>query len=153
MKTIASTKYFCQCTPFGQFIDELVEITNRSRELIVEVLDFVATDCSFDQVGIGMKSSLIEKSLERGFSGDMAIKVGLGIAREPLDHLEQLGLTPALLFDFGHIVWIYPSEGECRDAGVMFGSCVCGHGGWWFRYVLQLDALRVALYVDLDEVA
>ena len=104
-------------------------------------------------VGVGVKVGLVKKGLEGGFSGDMAVKVGLGIAREPLDHFKQLGLTPALLFDFGHIVWIYPSEGERGDAGVVFGSCVCGHGGWWFRYVLQLDALRVALEVNLDEVA
>jgi hypothetical protein len=42
-------------------------------------------------------------------------------------------------------VRIDTGEGECRDASVMFGSCVCGHGGWWCRYELKLDALRVAL--------
>ena len=83
----------------------------------------------------------------------MAVQICLGIAREPLDHLEQLGLTPALLFDFGNVVRIDTGEGECRDAGVVFGSCVCGHGGWWCRYELKLDALRIALEVDLDEVA
>jgi len=51
------------------------------------------------------------------------------VAREPLDHLEQLGLTPALLFDFGNIMRINTGEGERCNAGVVFGSCVCSHGG------------------------
>jgi len=49
----------------------------------------------------------------------MAVQIGLGIAREPLDHLEQLGLTPALLFDFGNVVGIDTCEGKRRDAGVV----------------------------------
>ena len=126
---LRTAKDFRHRTPFDQFIDELVQVARRTRELIVEVLNLVATNGAGDQVGIRVKSRLIEEGLERRFSGDVAVQVGLGIAREPLDHLEQLGLTPALLLDFGNVVRIETGEGERRDAGVVFGSCVCSHSG------------------------
>ena len=140
--------------PFANSSTSLSRVAHRTRELIVEVLDLVATNGARDQVGIRVKISLIEEGLEGGFSGHVAVQVGLGIAREPLDHLEQLGLTPALLFDFGNVVRIDTGEGKRRDAGVVFGCCVCGHGGWWCRYDLQAwMPFGLPFDVHRDEVA
>ena len=114
----------------GQFIYELIQVAHRTREFIVEVLDLVATNGSCDQVGIGGKISLVEKSLECGFGGNMSVKVGLGVAREPMNDLEQLGLTPVLLFNLDYVVRIDLSKSERGDAFVVFGSWMCRHGEW-----------------------
>ena len=116
-------RIFAMGRPLANSSTSLSKIAHRTSELIVEVLNLVATNGARDQVGIRVKISLIEKGLERGFSSHMAVQVGLGVAREPLDHLEQLGLTPALLFDFGNVVRIDSCESKRRDAGVVFGSC------------------------------
>ena len=71
-------RIFAMGRPLANSSTSLSKIAHRTSELIVEVLNLVATNGAGDQVGIRVKISLIEKGLERGFSGHMAVQVGLG---------------------------------------------------------------------------
>ena len=71
-------RIFAMGRPLANSSTSLSKIAHRTRELIVEVLDLVATNGAGDQVGIRVKSRLIEEGLEGGFSGHVAVQVGLG---------------------------------------------------------------------------
>jgi hypothetical protein len=110
------SKDFLHGPALGQFIDELVEITDLLHELIFDFFDAVAADQAGDlgdvRVDLGCLS---EEGFEVDFVQQELLEGFFVVAGEPVDDGVQLFFGTAFFFDLGDVVRIDTGEGHFED--------------------------------------
>jgi hypothetical protein len=77
----------------GQFVYQLVQISDLPRQWVVDVFHVIAADHASDEARIGIQPSLGKKCLKRHFFLDELLQLAVIKACQPLDDLVQFNAT------------------------------------------------------------
>lgn len=67
---LGGTQYFLHLPSFGEFVDQLIEVTSFLDQGVFELFNSVATNDAGNEVGIGIEFALLEERLKVHLVGD-----------------------------------------------------------------------------------
>ena len=103
----------------GQFVCQLVQISDLPRQGVLDVFHAIATDHASDEAHIGIQRGFGKKRIKRRLSLDELLQLSVIKACQPFDDLVQFVMCPALLLHFREIHRIDRGKGHLRYALVV----------------------------------